>query len=341
MKRGLLPIDTSPLLFYDALVIGVITNVHSRKNRRGRYNRYVLKEALGNASLIRETELVEEIPTVLQEFKKKGVQILCVNGGDGSLSLVLTRLFDLYPPSSPLPKILHLRGGTINMASNNMKVFGTPLIAARRLRQRLFEADNDPERLELIPFWTLKLEASFLKKPIHGFCFCDGMIYRIIKDFYETGKGSSAKAMRYVSYVVGGSMLQLQDVLPLWEKTQGTITVDGKKLPMKEHTLLLASTFPKLPLGFAPFAYPNRKTDDFNFIAFNVGLGETMRNFPAWARGIGADVRPKRDDFFNDRVKQVEIESEEGFVIDGEVFESEKPYQLRLSLGRKISVVKL
>ncbi|MBI4209857.1 MAG: hypothetical protein HY538_09175 [Deltaproteobacteria bacterium] len=323
------------------MMIGVLTNVHSRQNKKGRYNRYVLKEALGKGGLIRETESLEEIPRVLEEFKKKKVQVIGVNGGDGTLSAALTLLFRYYPKSEPLPKILHMRGGTMNLASNNIEMYGTPLIVARRLRQKLNEVHHDFAQLETTSFWTLKIMASFLQHPLYGFCFGNGIIYKVIQQFYQMGGGSPAKGLRLLSTIIGGSMLQLQDTLALWEKTPGAVIVEGQTLPMKEHLFLLASTYSQLVLGFAPFIHGDRNTDDFNFIAFNVGPGETMRNLPTWMRGIGVADQLPRDDLFNDRVREVLMETRGGFTIDGETWASEKPYELRLALGRQVSFIKL
>jgi diacylglycerol kinase family enzyme len=103
--------------------IGVIHNPFARGNMKRPWVVNKLREIVKGAGELWETKNVNELPKVAEDCLKKKTEILAVNGGDGTLHVVLSAFIKVYG-ESPLPKVISLRGGTMNTMSNSLKLKG-------------------------------------------------------------------------------------------------------------------------------------------------------------------------------------------------------------------------
>ena len=90
--------------------IGVITNPKAKKNIREKGIKQKLQSIVGDIGIVRETPLPDHVDAVAEEFKRNDISLLCINGGDGSISITLRSFLDVYQ-DAPLPPVVHLRGG--------------------------------------------------------------------------------------------------------------------------------------------------------------------------------------------------------------------------------------
>src|SRR4051812_22856783 len=107
--------------------IGIITNPHSKLNKRNPARMSLLGYILGAKGQLEVTNTLEDLGRVARDFKEKGVTILAINGGDGTICRTLTAFIKEYGETgTPLPQVALLRGGTINVLANNLRIKGSP-----------------------------------------------------------------------------------------------------------------------------------------------------------------------------------------------------------------------
>ena len=139
--------------------VGVLTNLRAgRKNTRLRRVLSFLKTYPDIPHI--ETEEYQQVREALSLLLEKGVDILVVNGGDGTLQHALTELLrdDAFPT---LPAIAPLRGGRTNM---NALVIGSHRNPVTALSLLLTAVRNNAlaERLVAQPVLRVDLGAGSL-----------------------------------------------------------------------------------------------------------------------------------------------------------------------------------
>lgn len=111
--------------------VGLISNPSSGYNRK-HFDRVVALLA-GHPSIHHEvTQRVTEIAPTLAKMAQHGVDVLAINGGDGTASAVLGQLLE-HPPVKRRPSIVLLPGGTANMNAGDVGISGKLMPALRRL----------------------------------------------------------------------------------------------------------------------------------------------------------------------------------------------------------------
>jgi len=110
--------------------VGVISNPGSGHNRN-QFPR--IRDRLERSPQLHHivTEGPEDIDTALADLARRDIEVLAINGGDGTASAVLGRLLtsDLFPA---LPRVALLPGGTANMNAGDIGVKGSLAKAVER-----------------------------------------------------------------------------------------------------------------------------------------------------------------------------------------------------------------
>ncbi len=117
----------------DACAIGMLSNPNSGHNRAGFE---AIRARVNNCPVIhhRITESSAEIPAALAELAKREVQVLAINGGDGTIAAVLGYMLEHNVFDKP-PLIALLPGGTANMTAGDIGVAGSLSRATDRFCQ--------------------------------------------------------------------------------------------------------------------------------------------------------------------------------------------------------------
>ena len=102
--------------------LGLLTNPHSRSNRA---RLAAVNAIVANQPNIhhRITEQPQQITDALPEFAAQGVQVLAINGGDGTTAQVFTALLE-GGAFTTLPYVILLPGGTTNVNANDVGLRG-------------------------------------------------------------------------------------------------------------------------------------------------------------------------------------------------------------------------
>jgi Diacylglycerol kinase catalytic domain len=110
--------------------IGVISNPNSRQNRRGLATIEQAAQSAGFAHLVL-ADMADLLPS-LKGFAADGIEVLVINGGDGTLQAVLTALLE-DRPFDRLPLLAVLPRGMTNMSACDVGLSGRPHQALARL----------------------------------------------------------------------------------------------------------------------------------------------------------------------------------------------------------------
>lgn len=104
---------------------------------------------------------IMQIDAMLERAADSGTEILCINGGDGTLDLILTRLF-VAAFSSWRPLILLLRGGTTNMTHRDVGYGKDPAEALKKAIAREFQ-------LSITKRHIMRVSGGNMTTPHYGF----------------------------------------------------------------------------------------------------------------------------------------------------------------------------
>lgn len=288
--------------------IGVITNPLSRRNRRNPHMVRELAYILGdNGKLATPTDLAA-LRQVCATFRERQVDVVAINGGDGTNHRVLTELVRTYD-GAPLPKIALLRGGTMNTAAHGLGIKGSPHVLLGRLTDRYHAGD---------PLPSTHRNLVIVNGEHAGFIFGNGLIGRFLEAYYQGSDPSPAKAARLlaragVSALVGGAFAK-----QLAAPTLCRVTLDGVAWPELPWITVGVAGVDDIGLGFRPFY---KAPHNPGFIhAVGIGCSPAAMAGDLWR--IFRARPTKHPDIVDALAKRVTLESTDGspmsFMIDGD-----------------------
>src|SRR5262249_11851472 len=141
--------------------IGVISNLRSQRNRDEIAS---VRAVLGRhpGVLHREIDDIETIPAILAELADRDLDLLVVNGGDGTVQAISSALINLRPFRAP-PRLAPLQGGMTNLIAIRLGWRGKPATALERLVRRAAAGTRLPGRKQAV----LSLARTPQEAPIH------------------------------------------------------------------------------------------------------------------------------------------------------------------------------
>jgi len=304
--------------------IGIINNPHSRKNRKNPKKMIKFGYILGDKGESLKTNDLDEVTAVCKQFKKRKIDILGINGGDGSNHVALTKLIEVYN-GQPLPKIAFLRGGTMNTISNSFGIEGTP----DSIMFNLVEKYHLGEAFETVKRPVMKIGDKY------GFIFGNGLIHNFLDAYYASGRPSPWTAFTTLfrgtlSALVNGNMAK-----KLFKKFKARVIVDGHEWPYDSYTAVTASTIEQIGLGFKPFYRCEEKPGRFHILGILTSpIGFTME-MPRIHKGL--PMRPDR--VIEDLAEKVVFESDSPllYTIDGDTQDTGN--RLEITCGPTLEII--
>ncbi len=304
----------------------IFNNMNSGQNKRYKYNKDKFVSFVpGNYTLI-DVYSLSDLPGAVHMIKEEGINLIMVNGGDGTLQSLITMLINEIPEER-LPIILPLRGGTTNVVASNMGVRKNPLDTVRIIVDYLQAYNRGEADISTLPLRPLKLTDKE-RGVKYGFVFTNGLIYKVQQLFYKQSNPTFSTVVNLVTTTIGGYTIGSQSVKKRYSKISADIIIDGKRYPEEKYLLTIASVFQKLLLWFTPFYKAEAKgIDKFYFVATSANPWLLIRNLHIFS--TGKEIPPKT---FNDAVSEVIIRADSGYAFDGEMAE-DKHTELKIEQG--------
>ena len=292
--------------------LGMITNPTSGRNRRLLERVRAWTKATGAEA--REVADLDSIREATAALRTHGLDLLAVNGGDGTAQGVLT---ELLSTPGPLPQLALLPGGTTNMSAYDLN-------RARRLEKALVrlaeQAALPPQQRRTTGRPLVRVEAPGLV-PQYGFFLATGVILRGMRHFRDfvgshglrgelAGGISVLRGFAGVAKGSGG-----------WADTPGsTVTLDGAAGDgvWPDQILLVATTLERLLLGFRPW------WGEGGGALRVTGLARAPRSLlrlaPALLRGRDHPRLTAANGYRSATTDGLGLAGASGFALDGEVF---------------------
>jgi hypothetical protein len=231
--------------------IGLISNPRSQRNRRGLEE---IRQILADAPEIIHvaTEASGELDDVLADFARRGVDLLVINGGDGTVQQVLTRLFERNPFQT-MPRLAILSRGTANTTAADVGLRGRAASAVGRL---IAASRNGTMADHIVERPILRIENLEGGMDQRGMMFGAGAIPDAIelcyREVYARGlKGDLGMGLTLAAILLG-AVLRRRSNGVLRPHDIG-VALDGGGENRTLRLLVLATTLHRLILGSRPF----------------------------------------------------------------------------------------
>ena len=231
--------------------IGVISNVRSRRNRR---DMPTVRAVLGRhpGVLHREMENMAELPGILAGFADRELDLLVINGGDGTVQAVMTALLN-HGLFLRQPRLALLHAGMTNLAAHRLGWAGRPAEALERLVRRAAAGARLPVRRQGL----LSLRRTPDEAPLHGLFLGAAAFYRGTMmgraRVHRLGVERSVQAGLSVALYVLRALFHRGPEDPWVQGDPIGLEWDDGSEPARSRFLLIATTLDRLMLGLRPF----------------------------------------------------------------------------------------
>ena len=297
--------------------LGVLSNPLSGGNKKGMGPVY---EALADQPHTHHLEIrnLSDASSALAELAQREVEVVAVNGGDGTIQAVLTALFH-FKPFANLPLLAILRAGTDSAIARDVGIRGS---RDQGLRKLLKWSLTGEAKCVLLSRSIMRVETSFTDQPYYGMIFGAAGIYQGIQfchqNIYSMGlRGELAPTLtmaRFLFGVIRGRSEYLTPV-PL------EISLDKIPLPSQDYLMVLVCTLERLYLGLHPYWGP--ELGHLHFTAIRSRPKHLLRALPSLARGRRGRYVRSQNGYFSHNVDEVRLKLNSGFTLDGELYAPE------------------
>ena len=306
-----------------------MNNPRSRRNRHSAGLAGRLRALVGSDGEVADAATPEELDRAVERFRAAGVDLVGVNGGDGTGHFVLTALARAYGPA-PLPRLLLLRGGAMNTVAHGHGIKGGP---ERILRDVLLKVRHGFP-LRTTPRDLLRISADG-GAPRYGFIFGTGSIVVAFLDAYS-GTGRPAPATAAALVVRGGASAMVGGpfAAALTQRARLRVTTDGDEWEDGSYLAVAAASTPDAGFGFRAFQRCGEQPGFFHAVGVTGTVGQVARSLPRLRRGAPWRRRVAQDEVA--RVLELEGDAPR-FTVDGDLYPAVSA--IRVETGPAVEIV--
>ncbi|QDH17716.1 diacylglycerol/lipid kinase family protein [Swingsia samuiensis] len=301
----------------------LIHNFRSRKNRRNgeAFSKEAARILKDNFVLSDSRECMTKRVQLLYE---RGIKTIAIDGGDGTVSTVLTAIERIYP-SNALPDIAVLASGNTNLIAGDVGFGVRGMEAIRRLQKRdmIRSSIRTPIKLS----WP-----DTNRAPVLGlFGGCAGYA-RAVQIAHSPNVLKFAPHDLAVGFTLASSITSLMFEKSRYKWLKGNplkVEIDGQ-LYDGNSFMFLVTGLSRLSQGIWPFwdAEPNIK--GLRYLDVSAYPQNLMRATSALLRGRAPRWLRLHPDYLSGRADDIMIETDSEFILDGEVFAPPETKRLRL-----------
>jgi diacylglycerol kinase family enzyme len=283
-----------------------------------------------------ETDSAVLLPAAIRRLARRDLDLLVVNGGDGTLQHALTEILERRP-FSRLPLIAPLRGGRTNMTALDL---GAQRDSVKGLRELIEDARAGRLAPRITRRPVLRVELDRGRRCEYGMFFGVGMIRRAIAltlGLFPEGssQGGFGAGLVTLALMTKVAFRQRQGVVQP-DKIQ--IRLDGEGVAAGEFYLAIATSLERLFWRINPFWGPGTGPVRFTCIASDAR--RFLAAAPGLLRGrVGSIARPENG-YTSGRVECAQLLFDSGFTIDGEIFASRPDEVVTLGGDRRLTFLR-
>lgn len=308
--------------------IGIVNNPRSRRNLRLPGAARRLRDQLGDDGEVADAGTPDELERAVERFRAAGVDVVGVNGGDGTGHFVLTALARAYG-GAPLPRLLLLRGGAMNTVAHGHGIGGGP---ERILREVLIRRRHGfPLRTAQRDLLRVSADGGEAR---YGFIFGTGAIVAFLEAYYGTGRPSPATAAALVARGVVSALVGGPFAAALTRRARVRVVTDGDEWEDGSFLAVAAGSTPEAGFGFQAFHRCAEQPGFFHAVGVTGTVGQLARSLPRLRRG-----RPWRRRVAQDEVARVLVLEGDGprYTVDGDLYPARS--SVRVETGPAVEIV--
>jgi diacylglycerol kinase family enzyme len=299
-----------------AVRIGMLNNPLSGGNRKGLQKIQKAVSTVRPEVLQREVQTPADVSEALADFARQEVNIVVVNGGDGTVQAALTaifhhRFFETKPALAVLPS-----AGTTSMIAGDVGLKGSRLSAL----QKLFSwARTNNDGATMIQRPVLKVQVPSLKTPIYGMFFGAAVIYQAthfcLQKVHTRGVRGEIGAGVALARFLWAVLLKDRNVVPPVPITIGL----NQNVPQKQkYLLVLITTLQRLFLGLRPFWGSQPKP--LHYTAVDAHPRHFLQALPSAMRGHQSRHITPTNGYVSHNIDEARLTLDSGFNLDGELY---------------------
>jgi diacylglycerol kinase (ATP) len=300
--------------------LGVISNPLSGGNRRGLS---AVRAALENCPQADhfEASTPSEVGSALAELARREVDVVTINGGDGTIHAVLTELFRRQVPG-PFPVLAVLRSGTTSLIARDVGLIGSRQRALRRLLTWVNTGNGMPA---IVQRPILKVEKVPHREPLYGMFFGMAGICQGIQYFHThlntRGLGGELAAgltmMRFLLAAVRGHKRLFPEPI--------TVGLEGESPEKQDFLLILISTLERLFFGLRP--YWGAEVAPLYYTALSARPQHLLRALPQLLRGRKSRFSTKKHGYTSLNIREARLALTGNFALDGELYSVDNRFE--------------
>lgn len=295
---------------------------------------------------VRSTESLDEARGVVRAEIARGVDLLVLGGGDGTVVMGLTLIAEACRGlGKPEPAIGVLRLGSGNAIADTVGATDDPAKDLVKL-SRGFGAWVKVPMLEVLgvraPFVGMGVDAQLLEDqeavnrvvdrvPVARSVIGGGARYALSVALRSVPRFATSKRPNAIVTNRGAPAMAMSK-----EGATGATIAKDQRLWEGACTLVAGATIPYFGFGLKMFAFASERMDRFHLRCGDAGLFEILRNTPAAFRGEYFSRHVT--DFLCDRVT-IELDDESAIEAGGELLGRRRTVEL--AIGAPVTLVKI
>jgi diacylglycerol kinase family enzyme len=299
--------------------IGIVNNPAAQRNRRAPGTAARLAHLLGADGEVADASTEEELAPVVERFRARDIDLLGVNGGDGTCHVVLTALARAYG-AAPLPPVALLRSGALNTLADVHKLHGS----AEAILKALIERRRAGVPLRTVERDLLSVEVEGAP-PRYGFLFGTGAVVSFLETYARAGHPGRPMAALLLLRGVASALVGGSFAARLTRREHLRVSADGEEWPEQPYVSVLAGTVPEIGFGFAALARCDEQPGFFHAVGVTGTALQMATHLPRTWLG-----RPWKRALAHDAVtRDLAVEHLERFVLDGDLYDAGRTVRLR------------
>lgn len=307
--------------------LGVVINPYAGGNRDDRRRADSMRRIVGNRGVVCETGSLDEIEEAALEFRRRGIEILAICGGDGSFFRTLSAMVPVYDGAA-LPPFLPLRAGSMNTIARAVGCrSGTPeaVLAAT------VEKCERNERFDVCEHHLIRVNSVN-----YGFLVGSGLIVKFLQAYYERPQRGPGAAAGLLGRVAVGGLMRVPWVMRLFDVPEASIVCDGLDLGSAAHRIIFAATVAEMGLGFRLAYRAGAGVKGFHLLAGSLSPAEALGLLPRARLGKPLGLPGWHDTLAQEVV--VEFSEPTRYMIDGDILEEVS--RLEMSTGPRLAIIR-
>jgi diacylglycerol kinase (ATP) len=284
-----------------------------------------------------ETESGEVVPEALSEMARREVDVLVVNGGDGTLQHALTEILGNQAFDGRVPLIAPLRGGRTNMSALALGAHRDPI---KGMAGIIDAVNSGTLESRIQDRNVLRVRYGPRHDVLYGMFFGGGMIAKAIgltMSVFPDGKSQGVFGATLVTSTLL-ARVAMGDTQGVLAPNKVDILADGVAVKQSEFSLVMASTLGRLVAGMRPFwgvgSGPVRLT------CFATGAHKFGHAIPGMVRGRPRPFVTPENGYTSTNSKNVDMRLDCAFTVDGELVEPSPSRILSITANERVRFIR-